>query len=259
MTRFQKWLTVAFLVFVTAVAVTAQNPVSILQVGRATAVGTTLPISGTVTANAGTNLNTSALSTEATLSTLNGKVTAVNTGAVVIASGSVTANAGTNLNTSALATETTLAALNTKVTAVNTGAVVLSAGSALIGTAATGATATVTNAALTSYTAATASTNATLVKNGPGNVYHFRAMNLTSTLYYLRMYNLSSAPTCNSATGFVETIPIPQATGTGAGVVDDITVGAAYSTGIGFCITGGAGSTDNTNAAVGVYVTTYYK
>lgn len=87
MTRFQKWLTVAFLVFVTAVAVTAQNPVSILQVGRATAVGTTLPISGTVTANAGTNLNTSALSTEATLSTLNGKVTAVNTGAVVLAAG----------------------------------------------------------------------------------------------------------------------------------------------------------------------------
>ncbi len=61
-------------------------------------------VTGTVTANAGTDLNTSALSTEATLSTLNGKVTACNTGAVVVSSGTITANAGTNLNTSALAT-----------------------------------------------------------------------------------------------------------------------------------------------------------
>lgn len=103
----------------------------------------TLPaVSGTVTCDAGTNLNTSALATEATLSTLNGKVTACNTGAVTISSfpdnepvnvaqmngvavsmgngasgtgvqrvtiasdstGQITCNAGTNLNTSALAT-----------------------------------------------------------------------------------------------------------------------------------------------------------
>lgn len=43
------------------------------------------------------------------LSSIDGKITAVNTGAVVVASGSITANAGTNLNTSALATEATLA------------------------------------------------------------------------------------------------------------------------------------------------------
>ncbi len=39
------------------------------------------------------------------LASIDGKITAVNTGAVVIASGSLTANAGTNLNTSALALE----------------------------------------------------------------------------------------------------------------------------------------------------------
>jgi len=90
-----------------------------------------LPVSGTVTANLGT---VAGLATESTLSTLNSKVTAVNTGAVVVSSsalpsgaataanqlpdghnvtisgsatvsGSVTANAGTNLNTSALALE----------------------------------------------------------------------------------------------------------------------------------------------------------
>ena len=68
-------------------------------------------IAGSVTANAGTNLNTSALALEsggnlATIAgdttSLDGKITACNTGAIA---GSVTANAGTNLNTSALALE----------------------------------------------------------------------------------------------------------------------------------------------------------
>lgn len=51
--------------------------------------GTAMPVSGTVTANAGTNLNTSALALDTTLSTLSGKITACNTGAVVISSGTV--------------------------------------------------------------------------------------------------------------------------------------------------------------------------
>lgn len=90
---------------------------------------TTQPISGTVTANAGTNLNTSALATSAkqdiqdtsinsllkpasTLAAVTtvGTITNVvhvddNAGALTV-DGSVTANAGTNLNTSALALET---------------------------------------------------------------------------------------------------------------------------------------------------------
>lgn len=58
--------------------------------------------------------------TEATLSTLSGKITACNTGAVVISSGTVTANAGTNLNTSALALEAggNLAAIATDAAAI---------------------------------------------------------------------------------------------------------------------------------------------
>lgn len=60
-------------------------------------------VSGTVTANAGTDLNTSALALEAgnlatiagDTTSLDGKITACNTGAVVVASGSITvANAG---------------------------------------------------------------------------------------------------------------------------------------------------------------------
>lgn len=66
---------------------TTTNPI---QVGDA---GGSITVDGSVTANAGTNLNTSALALEATLSSLNGKVTAVNTGAVTI---SAALPAGTN-------------------------------------------------------------------------------------------------------------------------------------------------------------------
>ena len=76
-------------------------PVSLATAPTTPVTGTfwqaTQPISGTVTANAGTNLNTSLLATSAkqdtgnnSLSSIDGKITAVNTGAVVISSGTVT-------------------------------------------------------------------------------------------------------------------------------------------------------------------------
>lgn len=88
----------------------------------------TFNVAGAVTVNAGTNLNTSALATNATLSTLSGKVTKCDTDNVGLkagtaAIGSVVANAGTDLNTSLLAREGTLAALGDKVTKCNTDAV----------------------------------------------------------------------------------------------------------------------------------------
>lgn len=103
-----------------------------------------------------------------------------------------------------------------------------------------------------------ASTNATNIKASAGNLYHIHAINTTATLYYLRLYNLSSAPTCSSATGFIMTIPIPASTA-GAGVVIDSALGFTFGTGIGFCFTGGGTSTDNTNAATGVFVNFGYK
>lgn len=103
-----------------------------------------------------------------------------------------------------------------------------------------------------------ASTNATNCKNAAGNIYGIQAINTTATIYYLRLYNLSSSPTCSSSTGFIRTLPVPAST-TGAGFMANETVGEAFGTGIGFCITGGGSSTDNTNAATGVYVTILYK
>ena len=140
----------------------------------------------------------------------------------------------------------------------STGVVGLNAGSNLIGQAATVGTATTTNTALTSYTASAVSTNATSIKTSAGNVYTISGINTTSTLYYLRLYNLSAAPTCSSSSGFVESIPVPHNAGNGSGFVRVSPVGKSFTTGIAFCLTGGAGSTDNTNAATGVYVTIEY-
>ncbi len=118
-----------------------------------------------------------------------------------------------------------------------------------------------TGGACSTYLASTASTNATNCKNAAGQVYMPRPINTTTTIYYLRMYNLASAPTCSSSTGFVETIPVPPANAAGGanGIAAAQSFGQAYSTGIGFCLTGGGGNTDNTNAATGVYITLLYK
>lgn len=110
----------------------------------------------------------------------------------------------------------------------------------------------------THYLTSAASTNSTNVKNAAGQVYLIRAVNTTSTLYFLRMYNASAAPTCSSATNFIETIPIP-ASASGAGIVIPQYMGQTYATGISYCLTGGGSSTDNTNAATGVYLTILYK
>jgi hypothetical protein len=126
-----------------------------------------------------------------------------------------------------------------------------------LGAVFTQATAGPSGGATPCYIPSAASTNSTNCKASAGTLYTVSAVNTTATLYYLRLYNSSSAPTCSSATGFIETIPIPAST-TGAGVVRDVSVGEAFGTGLGFCLTGGGSSTDNTNAATGVYLTLLY-
>jgi hypothetical protein len=115
-----------------------------------------------------------------------------------------------------------------------------------------------TNTASRCVLVSAGTTNSTNCKNAAGNVYGFRFVNTTGTIYYLRMYNSSSAPTCSSATGFIESIPIPAST-SGAGFAFLEPMGEAYTTGISFCFTGGSSSTDNTNAATGVFGTILYR
>lgn len=146
----------------------------------------------------------------------------------------------------------------------------LAAGTASIGTVQPGNTANTTpwlvslippttGGVSTCYLSSAASTNSTSCKASAGQLYNVRVINTTSTIYYLRLYNSSSAPTCSSATGFVESIPIPHGSGAGAGVANSLTIGQTFGTGLGFCLTGGGGSTDNTNAATGVYISLLYK
>lgn len=135
----------------------------------------------------------------------------------------------------------------------------LAAGSALIGEDAPVATADTTNSLLTCYLTSAATTNSTNCKASAGNVYAVHVTNTTATNYYVRMYNLSTAPTCSSSTGFVETIPALGATANGAVNGRTHAIPQSYGTGIGFCLTGGGSSTDNTNAATGVYLTIEYK
>jgi hypothetical protein len=100
-----------------------------------------------------------------------------------------------------------------------------------------------------------ASTNSTACKASAGNLYSYELYNTTTTVYYLRLYNLAAGPTCSSATGFIRSIPIPPAAAAGGvgGMVSNGTFGVAYSTGIAYCLTGGSSSTDNTNAATGIF------
>jgi hypothetical protein len=123
------------------------------------------------------------------------------------------------------------------------------------------ATADTTNSARDCVILSTASTNATNCKNAAGNEYGFDLYNTTTTVYYLRIYNLSTAPTCSSATGFIRSIPVVPASASGGvgSTISNFTVPLGFSTGISFCITGGSSSTDNTNAAVGIFGTIRYK
>jgi hypothetical protein len=121
--------------------------------------------------------------------------------------------------------------------------------------------ATTTNAGSECAVVSAASTNSTNCKGSAGNFYGFELYNTTTTVYYLRLYNTSSAPTCSSATGFIRSVPIPPASAAGqeGGIVRMSPIPVGYATGISFCLTGGSSSTDNTNAAVGIFGAILYK
>ena len=107
-----------------------------------------------------------------------------------------------------------------------------------------------------------ASTNSTSCKGSAGRVMGIWVLNTTTTVYYLRLYESAAAPTCSSATGFIQSYPIPPAAAagqTGGFMMPFGPAGLAYATGIGYCITGGSSSTDNTNAATGIFGTIAYK
>jgi hypothetical protein len=99
----------------------------------------------------------------------------------------------------------------------------------------------------------TASTNATLIHAGATTLCHLAAINTTGTVYFLRIYDVAAPPDCTTATSAKHSYPVPANT-SGAGLVISLGYGEAYAAGVGFCLTGGGGDTDNTPAGKGISV-----
>lgn len=99
-----------------------------------------------------------------------------------------------------------------------------------------------------------ATTNSTLVRNTTTVMKSGLFINTTATIYYLKLYDKSTAPTCGTDTP-VRRIPIPfGTTSSGAGVVDIPPDGIAFALGLGFCLTGGNADNDTSSAATGVTI-----
>lgn len=90
-------------------------------------------------------------------------------------------------------------------------------------------------------------TNATLVRNGRTLVTSIVAANTTGTVYFLKLYDASTAPTCGSGTP-TWTVPIPA----NSNVV--IATNVAHYVGLGFCIVGGIADNDTSAAAAGAVI-----
>jgi hypothetical protein len=94
-----------------------------------------------------------------------------------------------------------------------------------------------------------ASTNATSVKNGAGNLYAVTLTNPTATPAYVKLYNKASAPTVGTDVP-VAVFPVPA----NSDVVREFgAVGQRFSTGIALAVTGAIGDSDTSNAVAGVH------
>ena len=106
-----------------------------------------------------------------------------------------------------------------------------------------------------------ASTNSTNCTALPAVRYRGVVLyNTTTTVGFLRLYNATAAPTCSSATGFIKSIPVVPASAAGqvGQTVVVLQLPVIYQLGLGFCLTGGSSSTDNTNSVVGIFGTIMY-
>jgi len=124
-------------------------------------------------------------STNSKLDSINGKITAVNTGAVTVASSALPTGA---------ATQTTLASIDGKVTACNTGAVVISSGTV------TASTATASLANSTAYE------TSRVVKASAGTLLSLTGYN-SGPAQFLQVFNSTTVPANGVAPVLVVAVP----------------------------------------------------
>lgn len=98
-----------------------------------------------------------------------------------------------------------------------------------------------------------ATNNSTLVLGRPSVVKMLHAVNVGATVYYLKLYDKKTAPTCGTDVPVFMT-PVPAAASGGTPVSPDIGDGILFTLGVGFCITGLPADNDNTSAGTGVAV-----
>lgn len=104
-----------------------------------------------------------------------------------------------------------------------------------------------------------ATNNSTNVKASAGTLYSITIVNTTTTFADFRLYDTASAPTCSSATGAVENIPI-QSNAVSPGIhLNFGPAGMAFTTGIGYCLTGANADNDNTNSVTGININYVFK
>ncbi len=85
------------------------------------------------------------------------------------------------------------------------------------------------------------------LKASAGQVYSIQATTIQATPVFLKLYNSATAPTCGSGTPVMRImVPAAATAANGAGTNVSIPVGAAFSAGIGYCVTGSLADNDTT-------------
>jgi hypothetical protein len=113
-----------------------------------------------------------------------------------------------------------------------------------------GSSSTVSGTLVTKVLAA-ASTNATLIKASAGRLYGYALTNTTAATKYVRLYNLTTAPTVGtSVPAMVIAVPANNT------AIAECTVPVAFSTGMAYSITGAFADLDATATAAGDVVGT---
>lgn len=106
------------------------------------------------------------------------------------------------------------------------------------------------------------STNANLVSTGAHTLCGYRVDQLSTVAGFLRLYDSASSPTCSSATGVKDAVPV-QSNATSPGSSPNLgAFGEAFSSGLSFCFTNAVGDSDATNwggTTNNVIVTVWYK
>jgi len=104
-----------------------------------------------------------------------------------------------------------------------------------------------------------ASTNATLVKNGPGQVYGWHITNTNASARFVKLYNKASSPTVGTDVP-VMTLLIPGNTSGSGAVAAEFVSGIAFSTGIALALTTGSADADTgAVAASDIIVNLFFK